>query len=63
VRKAFNDLQLKTFYQRGFKVLLVDKTELSAEIVTISDRYDLVLLEAVSKLFDDSILAIFAKSS
>lgn len=44
-RKAFIDLRLKTSYQRGFKVLLMDKTELSAEIVKISDHHDLALLK------------------
>jgi hypothetical protein len=45
VRKAFNDLQLRSFYEHGFTILLVDNTELSVEIAAISDRYDLALLK------------------
>lgn len=44
-RKAFNDLQLKSFYQDRFTILLADNTELSVEIAAISDRYDLALLK------------------
>ena len=43
--KEFYDLQLKTYYQRGFTILLADNTELDVEIVRISDRCDLALLK------------------
>lgn len=42
--KKFSKLSDKRAFQKGFKIVLADKTELTAEKVAISDKYDLALL-------------------
>lgn len=42
--KKFSKLRYKRASQKGFKIILADKTELTAEKVALSDHYDLALL-------------------
>ncbi len=42
--KKFSKLRHKRASQKGFKIILADKTELTAEKVALSDQYDLALL-------------------
>ena len=42
--KKFSKLRHKRASQKGFKIILADKTELIAEKVALSDQYDLALL-------------------
>jgi hypothetical protein len=43
--KKFSKLRNKRGSQEGFKIILADKTELTAEKVALSDRFDLALLK------------------
>ncbi|MDY6792568.1 MAG: trypsin-like peptidase domain-containing protein [Thermodesulfobacteriota bacterium] len=43
--KKFRKLRYNRASQKGFKIILADKTELTAEKVAFSDRYDLALLK------------------